>query len=142
MIQNMNSPPLLQALRSPNLLAKVALILVSAILSLTTAGCSARDAAIEHVSFPAMESAWPGVRTDAELGGMDAAPLDTFEVAMDARDRPALVSQWPPIKTAATDGIGEQIASGAIGEGPAASKIERVRNFDEAIQQLRPLAPP
>lgn len=149
----MNDPPTLSplrdtlsALRNPDLMGKLIFIILSGLITIasmaTTAGCSARDAAIEHVSFPAMDSAWPGVRNDAEIGGMDAAPLDTFELALDERDRIGLVSQWPPIKTAATDGIGAQIADGSIGEGPAASKIERVNNFDEAINQLRPLAPP
>lgn len=83
---------------------------------------------------PAMEAAWVGVRADAERGGtVSAGQLDTFQTALQDRDRLTIVSAWPPIHSSAATGIARQVEGREIGPGVAVSKRERLRNFHEAV---------
>lgn len=105
----------------------------SCILLLSCAGQKARD----NVLIPSLEAAWASMRVEAERGGLvTPAQLDTFQVALQDRNKTVIVASWPPIRPSVAAGIKAQEAAGEIGPGVAASKWERLENFDEAIDRI------
>lgn len=102
------------------------------------AGIEAR----EHALMPAMELALPGLAADAQpaIEALDPteadaarATIDGIRAALETRDRSRLVGlDWSGIRSLVLSGIQSRLSAGDIGPGVAASKLERLRLFDEA----------
>lgn len=108
----------------------VGLSMVIMILIITAcAGTQARN----NILIPSMELAWPNVKADAERGGAGAVLLAEFEQALTARDKLVMVATWPAIQIAAEAGIKSRTD---ISPGVAASLLERVARFSEAVRRL------
>lgn len=110
------------------------------VLLLVMAGCVGSRART-GVLIPALESAWPQVRTDAVEGGLPDVTADSFGNALQTGDAMTVVTLWPAVKDAAEAGIQGRVDAGLVSVGVAASLRERLSNIDEAVELLKQRPP-
>lgn len=91
------------------------------------------------VLIPAIVQAWPAVRTDVlEADAPPMAAVASMDVAVEAESK-ALLRQvpWGLLKTAADNGILNQLLAGTIGPNGANLLSEQLRQMDAAMLQLQ-----
>lgn len=110
---------------------------VIAAIIITLASACAGGVARERVLLPAMRSAWPSIRLQAEhiATPVEAITVAAMDQAMQIGTEMALASaDWQAVKSLAVARIYERTAAGEIGPGVAASLSERVNQFDRAFR--------
>lgn len=107
-------------------------LLLCSVFLVLLAGCVGTQTRV-NVLLPALEVAWPGIRTDAIFGGATDAQLNMFEAALEDGRIVDMAIYWPVLKEAAEAGI--RIRTD-VSEGVKASLRERVRLFDEGMKMM------
>ncbi len=121
---------------------RLAILPILVLLAAACAGTKARD----KVLLPAVATAWPPVKKDAEAGAAllaDASQkaivtqrITDMDAAIAAKDRIALAALragWPSIRAAAESRIQDRVKKGEISIGVSQSLLERVKKFEEAF---------
>ena len=83
---------------------------------------------------PAIESAYPGVRADAELGGMPAGDLLLWDAGIEAGNLRGL--DVGALESFALLGVDARLAAGEIGPLGAEIMRDRARSFRRAVEEL------
>ncbi len=101
---------------------------------------------IDLTLIPAVQSAWPNVRADLELGlevgeipenSALAGKLLTLDNAIQTGNGHVLrANDWPSLEVWAVRGVLERIHRGELSEGVATSLYERILRFGEAMDTL------
>lgn len=121
-------------------------------LIVSCGGCVSNPAE-EKILLPAMRLAWTEVQKNVQTG-IDAQLRDgaiteegavslrdltgSLNIALSKGDLEAIAaSPWEVLEPVAQEGITELVRSGQASEGVAVSLRERLKNFTEAIQEVR-----
>lgn len=103
---------------------------------LTISACVGQQAR-QHAGVPALELAVDGVELDARAGGIPEEVIGPFVNALATKDRTVIAAEclprWPLVKAAAEQGINLRQVMGQIGPGVAASKRERLVQFEAVL---------
>ena len=83
--------------------------------------------------LPAIEQAWPGVRADAEVGGMNAPALESWDRAVETHAYVGL--DVLELEAAALFGIDTRLINGEIGPHGASIMRDRARSFRAAVEE-------
>lgn len=116
---------------------------VSLTLLLVLAACAGAIAR-EHVLWPQIKSVWPAIKVDIEHGIGDVVPslavADTIrriDSAVSTDDHALLRGvDWPLLEPLAERGVRLRVQNNEIGEGLAASLLERIKQFSKAMQEI------
>lgn len=118
-------------------------LVVVGIISLMILGCA--TLAQQNVLLPAMEKAWDGIHQDIEMAieflpeadqPVAQAGLEAFDRAFRTGDLDGAMSRWTTLAELCMDGIAHRVEIGEIGPGVAESKLERLRMFRRAMEEL------
>lgn len=150
--ESTTAPKSADSLKMPRRLAVAfCSLLLATIIACTTA--KTHEAAL----LPGIRQAWPGVRknmlygagamlndTSIELEEAQEleARIDNLDLAISLRISEGITASYSTqLYRLGMIGIERRRVSGEIGPGVAASLIERLRQFDLAVQRLKELAP-
>jgi hypothetical protein len=89
--------------------------------------------------IPAIVTAWPAVRADImEATEPPIATIAVMDQAVEAESKPLLRQvPWGILKSAATEGIQNQLEAETIGVNGAILLLEQLEQFDAAMLQLQ-----
>jgi hypothetical protein len=92
----------------------------------------------DRTLLPAIESAWPGVRDDAELGGMEEGQLLLWDVGVETGSLLGLDAAG--LESAALIGVDLRLVAGEIGPIGAGIMRDRARSFRSAVEEYTRVA--
>ncbi len=87
----------------------------------------------ERTLVPAIEAAWPGVRADAELGGLPVVELENIDDYV--ADGRLYMIVLPALESAALIGVDLRLVAGEIGPVGAGIMRDRVASFVAAVTE-------
>lgn len=87
----------------------------------------------ERTLIPAIESAWPGVRADAELGGLPVVELENIDDYV--ADGRLYMIELPALESAALIGVDLRLVAGEVGPVGAGIMRDRVTSFVAAVTE-------
>tara|TARA_R110000737_G_scaffold47134_4_gene67040 strand:+ start:4639 stop:5076 length:438 start_codon:yes stop_codon:yes gene_type:complete len=87
----------------------------------------------DRTLIPAIESAWPGVRADADLGGMQE--IDLLEIDSQIASGALYMLDIERIESAALVGIDLRLVAGEVGPIGANVLRDRARSFRKAVEE-------
>lgn len=87
----------------------------------------------DRTLLPAIESAWPGVRDDAELGGLEEGTLILWDAGVASGSLTGLDSA--ELEGAALLGVDLRLVNGEIGPQGAAIMRDRATSFRRAVDE-------
>lgn len=87
----------------------------------------------ERTLVPAIEAAWPGVRADAELGGLPVVELENIDDYV--ADGRLYMIVLPALESAALIGVDLRLVAGEIGPVGAGIMRDRVSSFVAAVTE-------
>tara|TARA_R110000850_G_scaffold272752_2_gene408185 strand:+ start:3831 stop:4268 length:438 start_codon:yes stop_codon:yes gene_type:complete len=87
----------------------------------------------ERTLIPAIEAAWPGVRADAELGGLAVTELENIDDYV--ADGRLYMIELPALESAALIGVDLRLVAGEVGPVGAGIMRDRVTSFVAAVTE-------
>lgn len=128
-------------MRTRHYLAALSLLLVAA----CSGGCAGAQARSE-VLWPTVKNVWPRVKQDVERGAGTPIPAP-IQTSIDRLDAAIAADNWRQLDdvdrgiltNAAALGIRDRVDAEEISEGVAESLRERLRQFSDALQELKGL---
>jgi hypothetical protein len=116
---------------------------VSLALLLVLAACTGATARREAL-WPQIKSVWPAIKVDIVHGIGDVTPslavsdaIRAIDSAVSADDHTRLRGvDWSLLRPMAERGVRLRVADNEISQGLAASLLERIKQFSEAMQEI------
>tara|TARA_R110002153_G_scaffold9324_3_gene38611 strand:+ start:1472 stop:1918 length:447 start_codon:yes stop_codon:yes gene_type:complete len=87
----------------------------------------------DRTLIPAIEAAWPGVRADAEVGGMPVVELESVDSAVETGE--LWLIDLAAVEAAALLGVDLRLVAGEIGPEGAGIMRDRVTSFIFAVEE-------